>query len=428
VATDDSPASSAGRKRLKIWLFNPYGPLPDEGWREYSYVTIGSVLTAAGHEVVWWTSNFSHHFKTVRSTGWQDRTLSSGMVVRLVPTPGYRRNIGFGRLRRDFLFGWRAYRRALRLDAPDIILTSEPATMAGFAGPRLAGKTGALLLYDQMDLWPELIVQALPRRLQSLGNLFFWPIYLYRRRMFATLDGAMALARPYLESVTRHLPRGRSLPELVVYNGIDVPAFRSLMADPLPNDIAQLFDRPGLKAVFAGSLGPSYDVEPMVSAARRLASTSSTISLYIAGDGPARPMVEAAAAECPNLIYLGKVSPDLLPRVYARCDVGLACYSERSNVEMCDKFYDYTAAGLAIVNSLQGEVSDWIKSSALGLQYRAGDPASLVHALTRLDTDRDSLSASRAASWEIAMRFNRDTQHAQLPRWIESLVRDRDRA
>ena len=415
------------RTRLNIWLFNPYGPLPGEGWREYSYVTIGSVLAQAGHQVVWWTSNFSHHFKTVRSTGWEDRILPSGLVVRLVPTPGYRRNIGFGRLRRDFLFGLRAYRRALRLDAPDIILTSEPATMAGFAGPRLARKTGAVFLYDQMDLWPELIAQALPSSFQSLGHLFLWPIYSYRRKIFARLDGAMALARPYLESVTRGLPQGRSLPELVVYNGIDVPAFRALMSGALPDDINPLFDRPGLKAIFAGSLGPSYDVQPMISAARKLARAGSTISLYIAGDGPARPMVEAAAAECPNLIYLGKVPSDLLPAVYARCDIGLASYSERSNVEMCDKFYDYTAAGLAIVNSLEGEVASWIESFALGLQYRAGDALSLARALAKMDSDPVSLSASRAASWEIAMRFDREAQHAQLLPWLETVLRDRTR-
>jgi len=409
----------------KIWLFNPYGPLPGEGWREYSYVTIGSVLAQAGHHVVWWTSNFSHHFKAVRSRGWEDHALPSGLVIRLVPTPAYRHNIGFGRLWRDFLFGLRAYRRALSLDAPDIILTSEPATMAGFAGPRLAGKTGAVLLYDQMDLWPELIVGALPRSLQSLGHLLLSPIYSYRRKIFARLDGAMALARPYLDSVTRSLPEGRSLPELIVYNGIDVPAFRRLMRGALPDDIDLLFDRPGLKAIFAGSLGPSYDVEPMLSAARKLASAGSTISLYIAGDGPGRQKVEAAAAECQNLVYLGKVPTELLPRIYARCDVGLASYSERSNVEMCDKFYDYTAAGLAIVNSLEGEVAQWIESFKLGLQYRAGDTQSLTQALTKLASDPVSLSASRAASWAIAMEFDRNVQHAQLLPWLERVLHDR---
>lgn len=412
---------------LRIWLFNPYGPLPDEGWREYSYVTIGSTLAAAGHDVTWWTSNFSHHFKTFRSGSWEDRVLPSGLTVRLVPTPGYRRNIGPGRFWRDIVFGWRAYRRGRTLPQPDVVFTSEPATMGGLAGTRLATKTGATLFYDQMDLWPELIVQSLPPKLQSIGHRLFAPIYCVRRTMFRKLDGAMALAKPYLTSVLNELPAGRTIPSLVVYNGIDVPSFRAVMEQPLPNELASSFDRPGLKAIFAGSLGPSYDVGPMIDAACAMEQSGSQTTIYIAGDGPERPRVEAAAAICSNLVYLGKLPPDQLPRVYARCDVGLSCYSASSNVEMCDKFYDYTAAGLIVVNSLQGEVQNWIEGPGLGLQYRAGDAASLTETLVTIENDPTQAALWRQASWDIGMEFDKGTQHAKLPRWIETVVQEKGR-
>ncbi|MEN2749580.1 glycosyltransferase [Sphingomonas sp. T9W2] len=408
--------------RLRIWLFNPYGPLPGEGWREYSYVTIGSALAAAGHDVIWWTSNFSHHFKTFRSGDWEDRILSSGLVLRLVPTPGYRRNISPGRFWRDIVFGWRAYRRARTLPPPDVVLTSEPATMGGLAGVRLATKTGATLLYDQMDLWPELMVQSLPPRARPIGHLLFAPIYRIRRTMFGKLDGAMALAKPYLTSILDELPVNRSIPSLVVYNGIDVPTFRRVMQQPLPDAMALAFDGPGLKAIFAGSLGPSYDVGPMIDAASAMERAGSDTTIYIAGDGPERPKIEAAAARCANLVYLGKLAPDMLPRVYGRCDVGLSCYSASSNVEMCDKFYDYTAAGLIVVNSLQGEVRDWIEGSGLGMQYRAGDAASLTQALVAIEKDPEQAAQLRQASWNIGMQFNKDTQHARLVPWIEMVT------
>ena len=408
--------------RLRIWLFNPYGPLPGEGWREYSYVTIGSALAAAGHDVIWWTSNFSHHFKTFRSGDWEDRILSSGLVLRLVPTPGYRRNISPGRFWRDIVFGWRAYRRARTLPPPDVVLTSEPATMGGLAGVRLATKTGATLLYDQMDLWPELMVQSLPPRARPIGHLLFAPIYRIRRTMFDKLDGAMALAKPYLTSILDELPVNRSIPSLVVYNGIDVPTFRRVMQQPLPDAMALAFDGPGLKAIFAGSLGPSYDVGPMIDAASAMERAGSNTTIYIAGDGPERPKIEAAAARCANLVYLGKLAPDMLPRVYGRCDVGLSCYSASSNVEMCDKFYDYTAAGLIVVNSLQGEVRDWIEGSGLGMQYRAGDAASLTQALVAIEKDPEQAAQLRQASWNIGMEFNKDTQHARLVPWIEMVT------
>lgn len=419
---DRSLPSSTDRRSLSIWLFNPYGPLPDEGWREYSYVTIGSALAEAGHEVTWWTSNFSHHFKTFRSNGWEDRRLPSGLTIRLVPTPGYRRNISPGRFIRDAVFGWRAWRHAADLPPPDVILTSEPATMGGLAGPRIAGKTGAALIYDQMDLWPELMVQALPRFLQPLGHLAFWPVYACRRSIFRRLDGAMALARPYMASITNAIPANRQPPTLVVYNGIDVPAFRSVMGQPLPENLAARLDRPGLKAIFAGSLGPSYDIGAIIDTARALADAGSGITLYIAGDGPERARVEEADATCESLVYLGKLPPDLLPRVYAKCDIGLSCYSASSNVEMCDKFYDYTAAGLIVVNSLNGEVRDWIEQASLGLQYDAGDAASLTSALETIAMNPEKAAAWKTASWNIGMTFDKTAQHAPLAGWIEAIA------
>ncbi len=415
-------AHTPTRRRLRIWLFNPYGPLPNEGWRDYSYVTIGGALAEAGHDVTWWTSNFSHHFKKFRSDSWEDRRLPSGLVVRLVPTTGYSRNFSVARFWRDAVYGWRAYRRARDLDAPDLILTSDPAMNFGFAGPRLAKRHKAALVYDQMDLWPELISQSLPKPLRGIADALLWPIYRSRARVFARLDGAMALARPYLDSVTRDIPEDRRVPTLVVYNGIDVPAFRAAMASPLPAALTTALDRDGIKAIFAGSLGPSYDVGPMVEAARLLHERGAAITIYIAGDGPERRAVEAAASAAPNLVYLGTLPPDILPAVYARCDIGLSCYSARSNVEMCDKFYDYTAAGLAIVNSLPGEVRDWIETRGLGVQYAPGDAVSLADRLTELSEVAATVALMQEASWSAGALFDRTAQHAPLGKWLEAIV------
>ena len=77
---------------MTIWLLNPYGPIPGEGWREYRYTMIGEALAANGHTVVWWAANFSHHFKRFRSPSWQDRHVSPGFAIRLVPTSVVSRN------------------------------------------------------------------------------------------------------------------------------------------------------------------------------------------------------------------------------------------------------------------------------------------------------------------------------------------------
>jgi hypothetical protein len=39
-----------------IWLFNPYGPIPGEAWRDYRFTMIAETLAAEGHHVIWWTA------------------------------------------------------------------------------------------------------------------------------------------------------------------------------------------------------------------------------------------------------------------------------------------------------------------------------------------------------------------------------------
>ena len=411
-----------------IWLVNPYGPLPSEGWRDYSFITFGKTLAAAGHEVIWWTSNFSHHFKIHRSPGWRDDPIVDGFTVRLVPTPSYSKNVGVGRIWRDFVFAARTYDAGKKLPAPDAILFSENPLTMGYAGYALAKRHNAAAIFDQMDLWPELIVNAFPSWSRRIVNRIFWPVYLRRRWVFNRLDGVIALAQPYLRSVMNEIEAEKnSLPHQIIYNGIDVADFRKSMGGTLDKTISAVFDGDGINAVFAGSLGPSYDMLNLISVAQRLDAEKKSVRIFVAGDGPLRSEVIAAASDLDNFTYLGVLPPTELPKIYKMCDIGLSCYTEKSNVEMPDKYYDYTAAGLAIVNSLTGEVSRWIETDQSGVQYTPGDADSLYTAIVSLAEDPAKLCAAKKASAESGLRYDSVAQHAVLPNFLVSIVAKRNR-
>lgn len=405
---------------MVIWLFNPYGPIPGEGWRDYCFTILGKALAAAGHDVTWWTSNFSHHFKKFRSAGWKDLPVSERFVVRLVPTTSYRRNIGPGRVLRDAVFAWRAYRRGRGEPRPDCVLWSESPLTFGFAGQRLAEHHRCASVFHQMDLWPELIVKACPARLQPLAEAAFLPVYWNRRRNFRRLDAATGLATPYLEAVLAEAPALRSAPTAVVYNGIDVGSFRRSMDDPL-DGVDLPAKAPGeLWAVFAGSLGPSYDIATLWRAAQAFSDAGDAIRVLVAGDGPLRAEVEARARAIPRLHFLGKLPPRSLAPLYRRCDVGLCAYSARSNVEMPDKFYDYAAAGLPVVNSLPGEVATLVRDRRLGLPYVAGDVDDLVARLRTLQREPELRAMMAANAWDAGGAFDQHVQCAKLVGVVEA--------
>lgn len=411
---------------MKIWLINPYGPIPEESWREYCYVMMGRALADAGHEVVWWTSNFSHHFKKFRSSGWKDIQVDARFTVRLVPTTSYRRNVGFGRILRDWVFSLRTFRQGRKLPAPDCIVYSESPLTFGFAGQKLAAAFGCAVIYHQMDLWPELIVNAFPPRWQKLASLAFLPVYKNRQDIYRRLDAATGLAAPYLEVVLREAPILRQRPHQVVYNGIDVAAFRRSMneAASLPALLPEK-QAGDIWAVFAGSLGPSYDIPTLCDVAKRLEGSSYPLHIIIAGDGPYRATLQLRVSRPGNtrLHYVGKLAPHQLAGLYKACDIGLCAYSSRSNVEMPDKIYDYTAAGLPVVNSLRGEVSDVIARNRIGLQYVAGDVDDLHSKLLAMAADRPGLLEIAARSLEIGAEYDQHVQYAKMTRLVEQVVK-----
>jgi len=400
-----------------VWLINPYGPIPSESWRDYSFTIMADALVRAGHDVIWWTSNFSHHFKKYRSSGWTDMQVKKHFIIRLVPTPGYKHNVSIRRLVRDVVFSCRTYLCGKMLDAPDCIIYYESPFSFGYAGQKLAQFHNCPVIFDQMDLWPELIEQIFPQPLRHLVKLIFRPVYNSRKNVYARLSGAVGLAQPYLDVMLGDAPVLRSRPHEVIYNGVDVEIFRRTMKDVAVPEILRLLKKDGeVWAVFAGTLGPSYDISTLLEVAEKIEGEKSTLRLIVAGDGPLRSQVEKYVAEKSHsrLHYAGQLSPEKLIALYKICDIGLCAYSTKSNVEMPDKIYDYTAAGLPVVNSLQGEVSKVISEKQLGLQYQPGDSHDLLEKLVRLANDGSMRAQMAKNSFDAGMVYDRHVQYGKL--------------
>ena len=148
---------------------------------------------------------------------------------------------------------------------------------------------------------------------------------------------------------------------------------------------------------------------------------NSSFKFIIAGSGPYEELVTSYSNKLNNMIYLGKLLPENLIPVYGKCDVGLSAYSSGSNVDMCDKFYDYTAAGLAVVNSLKGEISEHIEKEKLGYNYKANDVDSLIAALKNL-SNKETLKVAKANSWCIGSKFDKNVQNKKLLEVIKKIL------
>lgn len=413
---------------MKIHLINPYGPIPisGESWREYRFTIIGNYLSSLGHEVVWYTSSFSHHFKKQRSKGWSDIEINSKFKIRLVPTPGYKNNISFGRIIRDCVFSYKVYNERLILEEqPNLIIYSESPLSFGYAGQKLAKKLNIPVVYDQMDLWPELMINSFPSKIRKIINLIFYPIFLSRKCVYNQLDGFISLAEPYMSIPTNLVPSLKNKPNAIIYNGIDVVEFRNrevinteldlLLPTKINNEIW---------FVFAGTLGPSYDILNILNVARLLIKNNvQGIRIIIAGDGPLKKEVNdfIEKNDAKIITYLGHLDPILLIDLYKHCDVGLSTYTEISNVEMPDKFYDYTAAGLPIINSLKGEVGYIIEMKNIGVNYCAGSLVELYDVFVNMSYNVELRKSMAKKSFELGMEYDKNLQIRKLSHLLDEI-------
>lgn len=184
--------------QLTVWIINPYGNIPGEGWRDYRSTLIANALTKAGHKIVWWVSNFEHRSKSFRFSGWKDIEVNPNFTIRVVPSTPYTSHISLSRIRYEKTFARRLCKRAAEFDHPDIIILAEPALFVSPFVLKPIRQWRTKLVVDILDLWPELFHIALPVWISRMGRLIFFPLYMRRAALFRKADAIVAVTKDYL--------------------------------------------------------------------------------------------------------------------------------------------------------------------------------------------------------------------------------------
>lgn len=405
---------------MRVWIVNPYGTLPSEGWREYRSLLLARALAEHGHEVTWWISSFEHRSKSYRGHGkLSDPLLPAGVRVIGVNSTPYHRNISLQRIRYEISYGREFARMAESETPPDVIVMGDPALFFGAPVLRYRERVGCKLILDVIDLWPELFTVALPKVLQPLGHLIFSPLYTRRRNLVRHCDGVAAVSQDYLKVALQ----GQTIriPSLVAYLGIDVEKLRSLPLNyVLDAQLRKFRANHALVAVYAGTLGDAYDMDLLIEAVAKVAQQGHGIAFVIAGDGPRKSDIEACAKKYPHhLIFLGALPSDDLKTLYKNADVGLMTYVSGSTVAMPVKFFDYIAGGLAVINSLERDVDFIISENKLGQNYIASDVSDFLRLLRHYVDNKQELAAAKSNSETIAFDFDCRRQHELYSEFIE---------
>jgi len=244
-------------------------------------------------------------------------------------------------------------------------------------------------VFEVRDLWPELpkAMGAItnPIILSAMGVLE-WLSYRSAHRCVALSPGiARGIARRGVEEEKIAL-----LP-----NGCDIAIFRDPDLKPWrPDGVADT----DLMAIFTGTFGQANGVDAVLDAAAILQARGRTdIKLVLIGDGKQKPLlVERVTRDAlENVIFHAPVPKIHLAGLMASADLGLQCLA---NVEAFyygtspNKFFDYIAAGLPVLNNYPGWLADIIRSHDCGWVVPPEEAGLFADVLEEAAADRAGLA------------------------------------
>ncbi|MCA9840229.1 MAG: glycosyltransferase family 4 protein, partial [Trueperaceae bacterium] len=155
---------------------------------------------------------------------------------------------------------------------------------------------------------------------------------------------------------------------------------------------------------FVGTLKPWHGLDTLVAAFESLSDEE--MRLLIVGDGPERSRLETLLSPKyrQQVEFTGAVSPEEIPGLLSSMDVAVAPYPALEHFYFSPlKLYEYMAAGLPVVASQIGQISQIINHGHNGLLYEAGNSSALAQSLAYLKEQaelRERLSLAARATAE----------------------------
>ncbi|ABA22051.1 Glycosyl transferase, group 1 [Trichormus variabilis ATCC 29413] len=248
------------------------------------------------------------------------------------------------------------------------------------------------LIYERYSLWSYGAMEyaqerGIPGLLEVNSPLI---IEQAQHRGLIDRDGAEAVARRVFSAATALIAVSDGVKSYlldyvdsskvyVIPNGVNPRRFSPLRS---------VSQRESFTVGFVGSLKPWHGLPILTEAFSLLHQRVPHAKLLIVGDGPERENLEAELATRgldAHTQFTGAVNPEQIPQLLTAMDVAVAPYAAQADFYFSPlKVYEYMAAGLPVVVSQIGQLTDLIDSGVNGMLCPPGDAIALANTLEQL--------------------------------------------
>lgn len=177
--------------------------------------------------------------------------------------------------------------------------------------------------------------------------------------------------------------------------------------------------------VHTGNIGKKQGLEVIPPAARLLERGGSDVEFVLVGDGNQREAVEATAAGCRNVRFVGLLTDDQYPLALRAADLLLLC--EKPGVRemsLPSKLTSYVTSGRPLLAAVEtgGITATYVSNHKIASVVTPGEPAALVSGIETLRSDVAQCSELVASAARLAASLQPSAASRRYVSFIRELT------
>lgn len=302
----------------------------------------------------------------------------------------------------------------------DVLFATTTPLTAGIPGIFARWLRRKPFAFEVRDLWPEL-----PREMGVIKNpVVLWLMSLLEWASYRSAHRLIGLSPGIVDGIAKRGVKREHI--AMIPNGCDLSLFADKSQPWRPDGVAPS----DLMAVFTGTHGIANGLGAVLDAAAVLKQRGrNDIKLVLIGQGKLKPDLQARALQegLDNVIFHASVDKQKLAALMASADIGLqilanvpAFYYGTSP----NKFFDYIAASLPVLNNYPGWLAEMIKTHQCGFAIPPNNPEAFADALEQAASDRKQLQQMGINARKLAeSEFNRDQLANNFVNWLETSIK-----
>lgn len=367
-------------------------------------------LRAAGHEVTVVTAwpNYNLAGGVIKRKPFAELSMENGIkVIRVKSLPFYRRSYivrGIAQLLMPYLF-LKKVKKHVQAKIDTVIVYSPPLPLA-LAGMRLKKISGARLLLNIQDIFPQNAVDLGIIRNRLIIRFF----ENMERRAYENADAITThthTSRTFLVE-RRGVPAGKIS---VVHNWIDLKPYETREPKGKYRNLYHLEDK--FIFLFSGVIGPSQGLDFILEAADKLRDIKQ-ICFLIVGDGSEKKRLQTICGEMGlnNVVFQPYVSTHDYPLLVRDTDAGLVCLSIRNKTPVIPgKIIGFMAGAIPVAAFLNKESDGHklIRDAQAGYSLLSDDAGEAAGLLRKIYNEREKIAEFGANGYNyVKKHFSRE--------------------